>query len=91
MTNHPRRQRPPTEVLYARLPADLIEWLRAQAEQSGLSMAQAAGAILAYCRDAGLTLGTPAPAPRLHVASGLARAELAPRRASSPLARDTSA
>lgn len=48
--------RPHTEVLYARLPADLIEWIREQAGAAGLSMAQAAGAMLAYCRSAGLTL-----------------------------------
>lgn len=61
MTNHPRRARQPrpqpsTEVLYARLPADLVEWIRQQSDRSGLSMAQATGAILAYCRSAGLTL-----------------------------------
>lgn len=52
----PQRTRPRTEVLYARLPVELIEWIRGQADRSGVSMAQAAGTMLAYCREAGLTL-----------------------------------
>lgn len=50
------RQATRTEVLYARLPAELVEWIRVQAERSGLSMAAAAGTMLAYCRESGLTL-----------------------------------
>ncbi len=78
-TDHPRppRSQPRTEVLYARLPADLVEWIRQQAGRSGLSMAAAAGMMLAYCREAGLQLEPP---PRL---------VLPQRGASSPLARDT--
>lgn len=78
MSNTRRLPKPPTEILYARLPADLIEWIRGQADRSGMSMAMAAGAMLAYCRDAGLTLE---PQPLL----ALARAP------APPLARDTSA
>lgn len=57
-TDHPRppQAKPRTEVLYARLPADLVEWVRQQAGRSGLSMSAATCSILAYCRQAGLTL-----------------------------------
>lgn len=74
----PPRTRPATEVLYARLPADLIEWIRQQAGRSGMSMAAAAGMMLAYCREAGLTLEPPARPPLLVLPNGAA---------SSPLAR----
>lgn len=66
------RTQPRTEVLYARLPADLVEWIREQADNSGLSMAMAAHTMLAYCRSAGLALEPlePKPAPGLIVAGG---------------------
>lgn len=71
----PGRPRPPTEVLYARAPADLVEWVRQQAERSGLSMAAATVTMLAYCREAGLTLEKPRPAGLL-VAGDTARLDL---------------
>lgn len=55
----PRPGRPPgpaTEVLYARLPPDLIAYVREQADATGLSMARATGVLLAICRDGGVRL-----------------------------------
>lgn len=70
------------------MPADLVEWIRQQAIRADVSMAQAAASILAYCRDAGLTLQP----RRVPVVAAIAvpdhsRADLASTRASDPLAR----
>lgn len=68
---------PGTEVLFARLPAELVAWVREQSDRAGVSMAAATGMILAYCRDAGLTLERPRPAGLIRPASGqLARPEV---------------
>jgi hypothetical protein len=48
--------RPATEVLYARLPAGLVGYVRAQAQANGLSMAQVTAFLLAYCREHGITV-----------------------------------
>lgn len=46
----------PTAVLYTRLPEGLVEWIRDQAVEAGLSMAQVTRAMLEHCRAERLTV-----------------------------------
>lgn len=45
-------------MLYARIHEDLVEYVRAIADDAGVSMAQATAALITYCRSQGLAVGS---------------------------------